>query len=94
MQTDIQSIKTEISRMDKKMDKVMVALMGSDLAKDGGLISRIAELEDDNEALRRELDAVKVTNQKIELYQKIIWALGGSIASGVFGYILKLIFEK
>lgn len=87
MEQDIHSIKN-------KMDKILVALMGSDLSKDGGLVGRILDLEKNQESLEKEIAQIKKEKVKTELYVKVIWALIGAFGSGIFSYILTLLFKK
>ncbi len=94
MQTDIQAIKQDLHGMDRKLDKVMTALMGSDVANDGGLVKRIQELEDQHEDILKKLSKIEIEKTKIELYQKILWAVAGSGAAIAFqliaSYLIKI----
>ena len=94
MQNDVAAIKTEVATLGMKVDKMYIALMGSDIAKDGGLVGRIQQLETENEELREELDTIKTNAVKSDLYLKWIWGLVGAFGSGIFTYVLSLIFKK
>lgn len=87
MQQDIQQIK-------EKVDKLFTALMGSEVTEDGGLVGRVKELEQENHSLHEKITQIENANTKSELYIKIIWALCGTIGSGIFFYVLNLIFKK
>lgn len=93
MQNDIHQIKQDLGKLDKKVDKVVGALMGNDIAKDGGLISRITELEEENQSRKEEIDTLKQNNQRFEIYQRIIWAAVGGIGVYLLTYTLNAIFK-
>lgn len=94
MQNDIEQIKMIVKNQDLKVDKMYYALMGNEIAKDGGLVGRIQTLEKENEELREELEAFKTDKAKSDLYIKWIWALVSGLVSMVFGYVMTLIFKK
>lgn len=82
MEKDIHSIK-------QRMEEISVALLGSNLTKDGGLVKRIAELEIKNRELEEKIDEHEKRTAKMEVYQKIMWStIGGFVV-----LIAKLIFE-
>ncbi len=84
----------DIEHISNKVDELLIALKGSDLSKDGGLIGRIQQLEEENDLLRKEVELIKSSNTKTEMYVKIIWTLVGAFGSGIFMYVLNLIFKK
>lgn len=94
MQNDITAIKQEIARQGLQVDRLCIALMGSEIAKDGGLVERIKNLEHENEELREQIEAIKTDKVKSDLYIKWIWALVSGLVSMIFGYVMTLIFKK
>lgn len=77
-----------MDNMEKKVNQIYQALIGSDLAKDGGLIKRVIDMEVEIETLRIKLEKQTQQDQKTELYVKIMWAMAGVIGSGLVGYII------
>jgi len=94
MQTDIEQIKNNLAGQGVKVDKMYIALMGSEIGLDGGLVGRIRTLEKENEELKEELSQVKTNAVKSDMYLKWIWGLVGAFGSGIFTYVLSLIFKK
>lgn len=104
-QKDIRDIKQEVGTLSGKIDEVHSALIGSPLAKDGGMVQRLLDCENGIEEVKEDLvlvektmqekiEEAKLANMKSELYIKIIWGLGGTICAGVFAFIVHLIFNK
>lgn len=96
MQTDIHAVKLELATMGSgvnemavKVDKLYIALIGSDLTKDGGLVGRISELEKQNETLENEIQEIKKKAAKSDMYLHIIWGLVGSIGTAVLAYVMR-----
>lgn len=94
MQTDIEQIKQNVTGQGIKVDKMYFALMGSDLANDGGLVGRIKDLEGENKQLREELEKIKTNAIKSDMYLKWIWALVSAFLTGIFMYTLAFVFKK
>lgn len=87
-------MQNDIHAINNKLDRVMVALMGSELSKDGGLIARIADLEEENEQLKKELESVKTITDRNVQQAKIIWGLASALGTGLLGFILNQLFNK
>lgn len=82
------------SEMQEKVDKMYFALMGNELARDGGLVGRIEELEETDKNILKELQELKGKNIGFEIYQKIMWSMVGGVVALVFSYVVNLMFEK
>jgi len=104
-QSDIREIKRDVTDLSMKVNEVHAALIGSSLAKDGGMVQRLMDCEQEVEHVKEKLVTVERTmqekieeakraNLKSELYIKIIWGLGGSICAGVFTTIMYFYFKK
>lgn len=98
MQEELHQIGNQMRDMKTKMDQIVVALMGSDLTKDGGIIARINWLEGQQEKLQVQLDAevaaLKAASSKQQIYQNILWAMAGAICTGIFAFVMKNILTK
>jgi len=97
-QKDIRDIKKEVADLSGKVNDVHTAIIGSPLAKDGGMVQRLEDCEKSVERVSEKLENFEKDLQertlKSELYIKIIWGLGGSIAAGIFTSLLYYIFKK
>lgn len=98
---DISSMKDDIAKLGQKMDLIYYALQGNDMTKDGGLIRRIGDLENENhqlhksmlqqtQALREEIEELKIAKTKSDLYEKWLWR----IITGGVALMLEYLFQK
>jgi hypothetical protein len=78
----------KITDLKGKVDKIYVALLGSELSKDGGLIQRVVDAEAEILVLRRDLEEQKDKESKTALYIKIIWGMAGVIGAGAIEYLI------
>jgi hypothetical protein len=89
----MEDIKEEIQNINKKVDKMYYALMGSEITKDGGLIARIVKSETSIDILKDEIELLKNRNTKFEVYQRIMWSSLGGVVSMVFAYVINLLIK-
>lgn len=87
MEKDIHAIK-------QRMEEISVALLGSNLTKDGGLVKRIAELELRSEELEEKIREHEKKTARMEIYQKIMWTCTGGAAVLLVKFILEIILKK
>lgn len=87
-------LEKEIHSIGDKVDEMYIALLGSPLTKDGGLIKRVADLEETVESIRLDIEKVKANSFKINFQQRLIWGLGSSILTGLVIFIIEKIFGK
>lgn len=92
-QRDIQQIKTEVTNLSSKLTEVHTALVGSNMAKDGGLIQRVIDSENEVAALKKRVEIIEFEKKQDRFYIKVIWGLGGTLIAFIFAFILKLIFK-
>jgi hypothetical protein len=90
---DIYDLHAELGELKAQIEQLSVALVGSRIGKDGGLVERINKNETRINELEKKVVSVEKRNDKTDMYVKIIWTLSGSIATGLFMYLLKLIFK-
>ena len=94
LMNDVHAIKQEVTNLGLKVDKMYMALMGSDITNDGGLVGRIQILETESEALSKKIEEINAKSAKSDLHIKIIWGLVGAFGSGIFTYVLALLSKK
>lgn len=93
MDQDLLQMQTDIRELKEQVGKMYTALMGSDIAKDGGLVGRIIELEKDNDQLKQKIEVLEKEKSRNDIYVRVMWGALGSIATGVLAYVLSLIFK-
>lgn len=86
---EIQALRDEIHDLTEKVEELYIALIGSKLTKDGGVIKRVDLLESDFDNMKIEIETLKKKNFKLEFYQKIAWVLGGSVGIEIIRYLLE-----
>jgi hypothetical protein len=82
-QHDIREIRMNVDELKKTLNEVHSALVGNDLAKDGGLVQRIVNSEQEVLKLSDRLTEVEKQNTKAGVYLRIIWGLSGCVASAI-----------
>jgi hypothetical protein len=79
-------MKKQIFDVNTKVDKILVALVGDDIAKEGGMVRKIQLLEDEVEKVTRgyvELQSnYNKLERKIDIYKVIIIALAVGFGLG------------
>lgn len=93
-QSDIREIKQEMYELKDTVQDIHACLIGSPLGKDGGLVKRIEECEQRQTQFEQKIERMSVKAIKSEFYLKVIWALGGSIASIIFTSVMYYYFKK
>ena len=86
---EITEIKADVADIKSKLAEMYIALMGSSITKDGGLVSRVIESENQIEILNKRIDEIEKSNQKTKIYVTIIWALGGAIGTAIIYSIIE-----
>lgn len=87
-ENELRDMRTDITNMKAKVDKMYYALMGNEIGKDGGLVGRIEELEVVTEKHDKSIQDLKDTNVKVLVYQKIMWTAIGFAAAALFSVLL------
>lgn len=94
MQTDIEQIKISMADQGNKVHKMYLALMGSDIARDGGLVGRIEDLEKDAKEIKNSLIEIKADASKNRWHVNVMWGASGAVAMALFSLFLSYIFKK
>src|SRR4051812_32402484 len=87
-QKDIRDIKKEVADLSNKLADVHTAIIGSPLAKDGGMVQRLADNESAVGELAKRLGDLELGLKQKEFYVRVIWGLiAFVIGSGVTIFI-------
>lgn len=88
---ELQQMRTDITNMKGKVDKMFYALMGNEIGKDGGLVGRIEDLETITDEHGKSIQELKEKDIKIEVYQKVMWTSIGFAAAALFEVLISSI---
>lgn len=91
---EMTQLHTDLSKMTEKVDEMYFALMGNKLAKDGGLVKRIENLEQNLEEVETNIETLVKKNVGFEVYQKVIWGAVGTIIGLIFSYVIQVMISK
>lgn len=94
MQTDIEQIKISMAGLGNKVDKMYLALMGSEIAKDGGLVGRIEDLEKDVHEIKDQLTEIKADASRNRWHVNVMWGASGAVVMALFSLLLSYLFKK
>lgn len=94
MQTDIEQIKISMADQGNKVHKMYLALMGSEIARDGGLVGRIEDLEKDVHTIKDQLTDIKADANKSRWHVNVMWGASGAVAMALFSLMLSYLFKK
>lgn len=87
-QEDIRLIKQDVSKLSNTLSEVHQAIIGNSMTRDGGIVQRVIDLENEASSLSNRIIAISAKMTKAELYVKIIWAMGGSIAGALLIWLV------
>lgn len=101
-EAQISQMQTDIHEIKQKIDDLFTALMGSKVAKDGGLVGRIVELEKENSLLREEiqknrkelqqnLDELTKKAEKSNWMIGVLWVGAGAGLAMLVSFLLSLL---
>ena len=95
-QEDIRVIKQEVEKLSSTLDKVYNALVGSELGKDGGLVKRLYQAEQELAILKEKVETIETDNGKevlkTDIYRKLTFFLAGTVVTAIIGILVKKIF--
>lgn len=93
-QGDIREIKRDVTDLSQKVNEVHAALIGSPLAKDGGLVQRLLECETSVQTLKTKVETVELAGRERDKYIRWIWGLISFIIGSAFVELLKYLSPK
>lgn len=72
----------DVAGMKAQMGEIYTALVGSPIAKDGGLVNRVALIE-------QRLDKIDRKQNTLGVQFKVLWSAAGAIASFCMSFFIK-----
>lgn len=87
-------MENDVSLIKQRVEEISMALLGSSLTKDGGLVRRIVELELKADQLEEKMEEQSKKTSAMEIYQKIMWSCAGGAAVLLAKFAFELIFKK
>lgn len=91
---EIDQLYDKLNEMNEKFDKVLYALIGNELTKDGGIISRVISLEEKLKIAEAELRELKNTAAQNAKHLKWLWGVGGGAATVLTSSIIEILKNK
>lgn len=91
---EISEIKTDVAEIKEKTHQMYFALMGNDLTKDGGLISRIIKVEGKIAIIDEKMIEIDKRDDRKSFYLSVIWAFVGVISGGIFTSLITYFLKK
>lgn len=97
-------LEKDVGEIKGQMNRMYLALMGSDITKDGGMVQRIIDLEievatlknevqKNKQDMKAELEKDRKSRIPTEVYVKILWGVAGGfivfLVNLLFSYLLK-----
>lgn len=87
------NIREEVRKIGSKVDELYSALIGSRVTKDGGLVKRVQEQEQDLEefkvSMTLRMESLEKQKIKTAAYVHILYAAAGAVAMAIFTLIIK-----
>ena len=93
MTSEMEQIKKDIHEIKLSNAEIHNVLVGSKLSNDGGLIRRVANSEIKIEKIEIEVDAIKKSEIKNNVYLKLLWWVSGIVTSATIIYLFNKIFK-
>lgn len=92
---ELASMEREMVGIKSKVDSIHTCIIGSDLGKDGGLVQRLVDVEDTQNALDKRLSSVESKSIKQSIRVNILWAILGTTAGLIIAYIIQsIVYHK
>ena len=93
LEQDINAIKNNLSAFGMKLEMVYAALVGNEIAKDGGIVADIMHQRDQIKELAERVQKVEERESKRQVYVRIIYACVAMIVTLVGTYIFNHLFK-
>ena len=93
LEQDINAIKNNLSAFGMKLEMVYAALVGNEIAKDGGIVADIMHQREQIKELAERVQKVEERESKRQVYVRIIYACVAMIVTLVGTYIFNHLFK-
>ena len=93
LEQDINAIKNNLSAFGMKLEMVYAALVGNEIAKDGGIVADIMHQSEQLKKLAERVQKVEERESKRQVYVRIIYACVAMIVTLVGTYIFNHLFK-
>ncbi len=94
MAQDLKLLEREVSGMKVTLGEIHTAIIGNPLSKDGGMVLRLENAEQQIEEFQLRLVNAEKKQIKYNVYTVIMWVLAGGCASMIFAYIVNILFHR
>lgn len=98
---EMEELTKEFNRLDKAvweikktLNIVHDAIVGNSLAKDGGMVQRLVDVEAQVEVLSSRLEAAEKKQIKYHVQTVIMWSSLGAVGMAVFVFLIEYVFKK
>jgi len=88
----IRGMREEVTNLGVMVKEVRDALKGSDLAKDGGIVQRVVDLEINYELLKNKMETVLADKKDLTRVMRWVWISLGVVATTLFTWALNHFF--
>lgn len=94
MQQAIKVVQIEMGEIGKKVDKLLMYVVGDENTSEISMLARIRDLEEDLIDMKKEYQNLKDKRNSDSIYIKIMWGLIGAVAMSVIGFLFFLVKSK
>ena len=93
-EVEFKRLERAVDDIRETLNQVHVAIVGSELAGDGGMAKRLKDAEAKLEELEIKIFATEKKQIRYNIYTVIMWICIGAVTMGVFMYALPIFFKK
>lgn len=94
MQQDIVKVKQDVTEIGKKVDKLLMYVVGDENSHEVSMLARIRDLEKEKEEMQKEMQSIKDARTKESVQVKIMWAIFGAVGMSLLGVLIYWIKGK
>lgn len=77
-----QILANDVAQMKKQVNDMYTALVGNEISKDGGLVNKMATME-------QRLEKIDKKQTVLGVQFKILWTSAGAVLMGIYSLIIK-----
>jgi hypothetical protein len=94
MQQDINVVKQDVAEIGKKVDKLLMYVVGDENSRETSMLARIRDLEKQLEEQDKKYVELKEDRNKDSIYIKIMWSLVGAVGMALLGVVVYWLKSK